>query len=897
MPIDNLEGPVDVVRDKDGRVHIYASSIEDAARAEGYMVAQDRHLQIEFFRRVAEGRLAEILADADPSVIDTDISFRHIGLHRTAKQQYALLTPEEKSLVDAYADGVSQYFRALRDREVALPAGILVIQADAFTDFTGEDALAIARLQTYLLSYDGDGDISWTLTLEALKNQFAANSPDPKVAARSGMAQDVFRFAPWDPATTTTGYPMGQSSAKPMEKAPDVKNLGARTERYRSAVQWLKDLITPEGFGSNNWAVGAARSSTGHALVASDPHLSLSAPAVFWPVSMEVKSPDASKQWKLSGISFPGIPGIILGHNEHLAWGATVAGYDVTDVYAETLTPDGKGVIFKGQTVALEMIDEVIHIQGGGSYTYQVPVVPHHGPIFPEITPDHKVAPLDPAKGALSVKWTGTEPTSELSGILGLLRAKNVDEAREELKQFKVGGQNWMIGDTNGDILWTSHVNIPKRDAGALGWNPATMTGTLPCLVLPGDGSAEWNGYLPSDLVPWEKNPTNGFIATANNDNIGDSLDNDPSNDTLPDGSPMYLGCSWDLGFREGRIQERLKKIDKVTPEDMASIQGDVRSPMGANLAPVLIAAINRAEAERMTPGTHPELSAVVMDAAYDGAAVVGVKDLLTTWAMESDYEAASGVDPTTNKPLPEAGDTAVEARAAHATLVFNTFLARLATRVLGDEFTHAGRSVDSQMRAKAILSLCLTDPTKLETYDAATQQSILWDDMNTPEQETKDEQLIRALLDAIATLTKHVGTDTNEYRWGAFHTIRFEAIIPLFGQLAIPPVGNTVFPTGFPRHGDNFAVDACNFSGSGGPDVMPRFSYGSGPTQRFVVDMDPAGPKAWNALPGGAVWDSQNPHFSDSAELWRRNETHPVPFLLPDVIAAAENRVVFTKR
>jgi len=854
-------------------------------------------LQVEFFRRVSEGRLAEILGDADPSVIDTDISFRHIGLHRTAKQQYAALAPEEKSLVDAYADGISQYFRALRNREVALPAGILIISPDAFTDFGGEDALAIARLQTYLLSYDGDGDISWTLSLDALKNQFPANSLDPKIAARSGMAKDVFRFAPWDPATTTTGYPKGQGGAKPSAKTPSVKDLAGRTERYRSAVSWLKDLITPEGFGSNNWAVSAGRSSTGHALVASDPHLSLSAPSVFWPVSMEVKSSDVAKAWKLSGISFPGIPGIILGHNEHLAWGATVAGYDVTDVYAEELSADGKGVVFKGQTVALEMIDEVIGIQGGGSYTYRVPVVPHHGPIVPEITANHDVAPLDPAKGALSIRWTGAEPTAELTAILGVLRAKNVDEAREELKQFKVGGQNWMIGDTNGDILWTSHVNIPKRDTGAVAWDPATMTGTLPCLVLPGDGSAEWNGSLASDLVPWEKNPVNGFIATANNDNIGDSLDNDPSNDTLPDGTPMYVGCSWDIGFREGRIQQRLKKLDKVTPEDMASIQGDVRSAMGSNLTPVLIGAIDRAEAERMTPGTHPELAGVVTDPSYDAAAIVSVKDLLTKWGTESDYEAASGMDPATNEPLPESGDTAVEARAAHATLVFNTFLARLVTRVLGDEFAHAGRSVDSQMRAKAILSLCLTDPTKLETYDAATQQSILWDDMNTAEQETKDEQLVRALVDAISTLDKHVGADKSDYRWGAFHTIRFEAIVPLFGQLAIPSAGHKTFPTGFPRHGDNFVVDACNFSGSGGPDEMPRFSYGSGPTQRFVVDMDPAGPKAWNALPGGAVWDSQNPHFSDLAELWRRNETHAVPFLLPDVIAAAESRVVFTKR
>jgi penicillin G amidase len=229
--------------------------------------------------------------------------------------------------------------------------------------------------------------------------------------------------------------------------------------------------------------------------------------------------------------------------------------------------------------------------------------------------------------------------------------------------------------------------------------------------------------------------------------------------------------------------------------------------------------------------------------------------------------------------------------------LVFNTFLVRLLNRVFADEFSLAGRQVSSQMRAKALLSLCLNDPTKLATYDMSTGQSILWDDLNTPEQETKDERIIRALLDAVDTLTKNVGANLGDYRWGEYHSIRFEAIVPLFMTLSIPQGSNKVFPNGFPRHGDNFAVDVAGFSFGNSPGQMPNFKYGHGPTQRFVIDMDPAGPKIWNALPGGAIWDSQSPHFADQAELWRRNETHAVPFALPDVIAAAESRIVLTKK
>ena len=220
---DRADLPVDVVRDKDGRPHIYASSFEDAVRVQGYLVAQDRHLQIEFYRRVSEGRLAEILADADASVIDNDIVFRNLGLHRVAKKQYELLGAEEKVLVDAFADGVSQHFRALRDREAALPPAAFLVPVDAFTDFTGVDALAIARLQSYLLSHSADGELADTISMQTLGTAFPKDATDPKVSVRNGILRELFDFAPYDPATTTTGYPMGSPGGKNPAPSPALE--------------------------------------------------------------------------------------------------------------------------------------------------------------------------------------------------------------------------------------------------------------------------------------------------------------------------------------------------------------------------------------------------------------------------------------------------------------------------------------------------------------------------------------------------------------------------------------------------------------------------------------------------------------------------------------------------
>ena len=899
VTIENLSAPVDIVRDKYGRPHIYAVNVKDAMRAEGWLVARDRGLELEFFRRVSEGRLAEILSDSDQSTIDVDITYRHIGLARTAKLQYdALPKGEMRDLVDAYADGISQVFRQIREGKLHLPAGVFEIPQSAFTDWTGVDSLAIGRLQTHLLSYDADTDLGNQLFFDRARATFKSGDADPVLAKRANLERDMFLFAPGDPATTTTGYPMGKPLIKPGKEAKAWKrpDLSIIAKGYLAATQRTRALLNPEGFGSNNWAIAASRSKTGHPLVASDPHLSLIAPSIFWPVSIDVTAPaggDASGNLKVAGVAFPGIPGIILGHNEHIAWGATVAGYDVSDAFAETLTPDGASVMWKGKAVALETVDEVINLQSGGPLTYHVKIVPHHGPIQPNITDQHKIIEPDPKVGAVSIRWTGIEPTAEISAVFSLLRARDVDEAQKALDSFGVGAQNWMLGDTAGNILWTSHANVPVRDPSAYAWNAKTYTGNLPCFILPGDGTADWTGYLAGGLVPWEKNPKAGFLATANNDPIGNTLDNDPSNDTLPDGTPMYLAARFDIGFREGRIQKRIKDhAEPFTTDDLQSIQADARSAMGAALTPSLLDAIDRAEEERKTPGTHADLTGVVTDPLYKSATILTVRGLLDAWGKEADYEAASGIDNDTNLPKPASGADAVEVKASQATLLFNTWLVRVLGRTFGDELAKMGISTGREDKAKAFILMVKGDPAKLATFDAATGDSSLWDDLATPAVESRHERMIRALLDTLTTLEGLAGPDLGTYRWGAYHTVTFEAVVSIFSKLAIPPAGDSVFPNGFPRHGDSFGVDSSDFSFVA-LSKAPAFNYAHGPSQRFVVDMDPAGPKAFNALPGGNVWDTKSPHFRDEAEYWRRNQAHAVPFLLPDVIAAKESRTV----
>ena len=276
--------------------------------------------------------------------------------------------------------------------------------------------------------------------------------------------------------------------------------IAARLARLRcgwaDASKRLHDRFGHGHTGSNDWMISPSHTATGHAMIANDPHLALSAPSTFWMVQVDVTAADPTQDLSFAGLAFPGIFGIILGFNNHVAWGATTAFYDVTDVYSETFTPDGTGVVFNGANVPLQTVHEEILVQGGSPVEYDVLVVPQHGPIIPTIV-NHQVVPPDPTKGALSVKWTGLQPTKDASFLTGVVRAKTVDDARVAVENFGVGAQNWVFADTSGDTFYSSYAVIPTRDKRAYTWDPKTFTGTLPSFVLPGDGSAEWTGSAP----------------------------------------------------------------------------------------------------------------------------------------------------------------------------------------------------------------------------------------------------------------------------------------------------------------------------------------------------------------------------------------------------------------
>jgi penicillin amidase len=406
-----------------------------------------------------------------------------------------------------------------------------------------------------------------------------------------------------------------------------------------------------------------------------------------------------------------------------------------------------------------------------------------------------------------------------------------------------------------------------------LTYDAVAQTGLAPAMVLPGDGSCEWIGDLESRFLPQDLNPAKGFIATANNDLVGTSKDGNPFNDA------HYLGWGYDAGHRIARITERLQAlVDKggVKPEDMVAVQGDHRSPLGALLAPKFVQAARRVQEERTQPGTHPELAGLVQrTTAADLDLLAQVADRLAAWT----YETPTGVDIGDGEP------PAAEVADSVAAALFNASMLRLVQLAFDDELNAIGQRPGSSGLAKA-LQLAILEPARLATYSAALGDTVLWDNLATADViETRDERIAASMMLGAFYLRDRFGADLSQWRWGKLHTLTLVSLVPpLTGEsvVTLPAPGNTKFPVGYPRPGDNFGVDASAF-GMSNPE---RFSYDSGPVQRLVVEMTPDGPRAWNALPGGQVFDPRSPHHADELEHWRRNRAPRLYFTDAEVNA-----------
>lgn len=517
LALPGLEEPVRVLRDRWGVAHIYAKNQHDLFFAQGFVVAQDRLFQMEMWKRAGQGRLAEVLGR---SAVQRDVNARLLRYRGDMRAEYASYSPDAEAILRAFTDGINAEIRSLT--ATGGPGVPIEFHLAGFLPEPWKPEDCLNRMAAFAMTGNAFSELrdAELVAKFGLEKASSILSLDPKVKLDPSPGMDFTGLTP-----------------------SILKNLigsDARIEFPSSTLQ-----------GSNDWTVSGELTSTGKPILANDPHRVLGLPSLRYIVHL------VAPGWNVIGAGEPGLPGVAVGHNQHIAWGFTIFGLDQQDLYLEDLnpkdpleykTPDG--------WAHMQVERETIAVKGELPVKVEMKFT-RHGPVV-----------WEDEKRALALRWVGAEPgTAGYLGSLAVDRAENWSEFERAMNRWKVPSENIVYADTNGNIGEHSTGLAPLRK---------TWTGLLP---VPGAGQYEWSGYIPNSELPHSFNPSAGFIATANHKMI-------------PENYPYNVGFEWAPPYRVHRIEEVISAFrdarKKMTLDDMQKLQTDVVSLPARQLVKLL---------------------------------------------------------------------------------------------------------------------------------------------------------------------------------------------------------------------------------------------------------------------------------------------------------------------
>lgn len=743
LAVAGLEAKVTVQRDSRGIPTITAESPDDLFFAQGLVHAQDRFWEMDFRRHLTSARLSELFGE---SQLGTDTFLRSLGWHRTAEAEVAALPAEVRAYYEAYAAGVNAYLDTRQGAALSLEYAVLGLQNSGYEPepWTPADSVAWFKAMAWDLRTNIEDETARALLAQGLGNEQLAElypgypfAEHPVILAEDPAGRSVTAGTTAAPAATAT------AGAAALPGLTELSGLLTEVDALVSGAG--------EGVGSNSWVVSGEHTATGKPLLANDPHLGAELPSVWTQMQLKCATVSPECPFDVAGFSFSGLPGIVIGHNQHIAWGFTNLTTDVADLYVERVTDDGYWQ--DGTLQPFETRTETIAVAGGDPVDIEVrstghgPIVSGIEPSFAEIAEDPRVgaapgssdalpaadaAPDDglfpPGEFALSLRWTALDVSRTAEAIFTLNRAENFADFRLAASQFDVPAQNLIYADPEGNIGYQAPGKLPIRGAGD-GWLPQ-----------PGwDSAYDWQGFVPFDEQPMSYNPESGIIVTANNAIV--------TNDY-----PYFLSRDWDYGYRAARIVELLDEriaAGPLTAADMAEIHMDNQFP-GA-------AVLQRAVAE------------LDVEDADTRAAL----DLLAEWDGQNDADSAA---------------------AAYANVLWQAITAQLVD--------NRGVAIprDDQSRLARVFELLLEDP-----------DSEWWTSSVHGDTSTRDEFLARAATRAREDLQQLQGSDPARWNWGALHALPLTH--GTFGTSGIAPI-EALFNRGpYPVGGGSGVVNATGWS------------------------------------------------------------------------------------
>jgi len=847
--IGDLEWPPDatVYFDEYGVFNGDCATDEDCAMALGYYHAFDRFAQMDIRRRFATGRFAGIL---EPSVAgllsDSFADLRALFSTREGEPAeealYAQTTPKTKALLDAYAVGVNKWIADVQNgengatwpREFTHP---LITYAPAdIPEWRPEDSVAAVLALVENLTNEESEQIN-------AGEARAAIADDAKFSdlwARRPLEESSILPLDWTPAPP----PMASvtQTGTPLYRHAHVRPLMQRLQRKLAQFEGLREMILGPGLadeevGSNNWVVGPSRTADGNALLSNDPHLGMTQPATWYVAHLDAIT-NGTGEIHTAGMTFAGLPWVIVGQNERIAWGVTNTNMDFSDVYIEALSGDGNGVVFRGEDVPFTRVPFTLEYSDGSTEDKELLFVPHHGP----------VRSIDAGLGtAITLRWTGSDLDTDINVLTDLARASTTEEARTALLGVTTIGQNWVVIDSENNIGWYPYNRLPKRE-----WATDLAGDAPPWLPLDGSsGDYEWEEYFAIEELPQATNPEWGYIATANNDMTGALFDEDPT--TLPSGAsqPPYQS-DVAAGFRHKQIVNLIEGIgNQHTRATMDAIVSDVYSLIG----------------ERMVPG--------ILDIADDPETLPGVNGLKVINALQSwDFSCPSGVDGSDSENSPLVAD-ADELLAASGCTAFHALLIELRARIEENENAPDGR------KPSIATYYSIVNPAQLVAGD------VYWDNPGTPAPETKHDVMSASLQAAGDFLEAELGPDETKWAWGRLHGLQLESdlssLSSVFADYDNPPPGEPLFA----NDGGLFTVDVAN---PGQTDFVQL----AGPSTRFVCEASSTGPACTFQLPGGQSSDINSANYEDLLFPYLDNAPMPLVFDIAEAEANATRTVIF---
>ena len=563
--VPGLDARATVVRDVAGIAHITADSTHDLFVAQGYIHASERMWQMEVWRHIGAGRLSELFGE---SQLDTDRFIRTLGWRIAAQRDLDAAGEATRAILDAYTAGINAWLDGHRG---SLGVAFLA-SGDTPEPWTDLDTVTWGKVQAWNLGGNLDEEVFRYLADAALGDPartdelFPAYREDAPVITPSGLpgsggagasatagTTDIASTGtaatgnePRADASGTAGPPVGAAQSAAWRS---VAGLGGDALAL-AGLDAADGLASDHGIGSNNWVVAPSLSLSGGALLANDPHLGISMPSVWFMNGLHCRAVSKACPYDVAGVSFPGVPGVILGHNARIAWGATNVGADVEDLVLETVDPADPSHYLRGDdSLPFDVRREEIRVKGGQTVALDVRSTVH-GPILNGVDDRLADAPL------MALRWAATmEADHTLEAILGLNTAADFDDFRASLSRYGAPSQNFVYADVDGHIGYQLPGRIPIR-------SNADDHGDRP--VRGDDGSGEWTGWIPYEDLPWQLDPEPGWIVTANNAAVDADY-------------PRFIGQEWDPGYRAERIIDLVNSYtaDGLTADELRRIQVD----------------------------------------------------------------------------------------------------------------------------------------------------------------------------------------------------------------------------------------------------------------------------------------------------------------------------------